>query len=506
MRKKFIINNMKQNINKMIKWLNMKKISAIALILFVISMLPIWYLAFYARPSGDDYGYSANSHRAWVATHSIMEVLRASVQTTKSMLQSWNGDWVTVFLFTLMPEVFIPYSFWIVPLFMTGIVILATGYFAYEILSVRLGMKWYESLMIASIVLVISYQFIPSTAIGMYWYVGAMHYMMPHAVALMLLGFLSKFSRTGKIKYVVYSVIGTIIIGGSSYFSTLVVLMIYFMVMLLNVKKNKKILLMTFPFMTGSIALVAQIIMPGNAVRGGNEFGFSFSRIILTIIQSLIRGITDIGDYLVNKSFIFILFAIIAVLTWECLFKAEKSYNFRWPGMFVLFMYTLYAATFAPEIYVTVEVSLGPATMQFFTFTLAATASIIYTEGWIISKKREKGVVKEIWDEVKYRKRVVLPVVFLCAVVVIFNHSMLSNSVFNRAYEYIVSGQADDFKEQIASQMVILMDDTIKEAYLCPINDDQGPLMHMPVTADPEAFTNRVVANFYGKDRVIMQY
>lgn len=500
------MSNMKQNIDKIIKWFDMKKISVIICILFIISMLPIWYLAFYARPSGDDYGYSANSHRAWIATHSLIEVLKASAQTTNSMLQTWNGDWVTVFLFTLMPEVFIPYSFWVVPLFMTGIVILATIYFGNEILSVKLGMKWYESLMIVSIALFISYQFIPSTAIGMYWYVGAMHYMMPHAVALMLLGFLSKFSRTNKIKYVVYSVIGTVIIGGSSYFSTLVVFMIYFMVMLLGVKKNKKILLMILPFITGSIALVAQIIMPGNAARGGNEFGFSFFRIMQTIIQSLIQGFIRIGNYFVDKRFIFILFLIVAILSWECLSKVEKIYNFQWPGVFILFMYALYAATFAPELYVTVEVSLGPATMQYFTFVLAAVASIIYIEGWIISKMREKGAIKRVWDEMGYRKKIVIPIVLLCTIVVILNRGMLSNSVFNRAYEYVASGQADDFKEQITSQMEILMDDTIKEAYLCPINDNQGPLMHMPVTEDPEAFTNRVVANFYGKDKVIMQY
>lgn len=52
--------------------------------------------------------------------------------------------------------------------------------------------------------------------------------------------------------------------------------------------------------------------------------------------------------------------------------------------------------------------------------------------------------------------------------------------------------------------MEILLDDSVKEAYLVPINDDQGPLMHMPVTEDEEAFTNRVVRDFYRKDRVVM--
>ena len=49
-----------------------------------------------------------------------------------------------------------------------------------------------------------------------------------------------------------------------------------------------------------------------------------------------------------------------------------------------------------------------------------------------------------------------------------------------------------------------LLDDSIKEAYLVPINPEQGPLMHMPVTTDENAFTNRGVRDFYGKKKGVM--
>lgn len=493
-----------KKINKFVSWLDMKKISIITVLVFVISMLPIWYLAFYARPSGDDYGYSINTHRAWLRTHSLIEVFKAGLVTTKSMCNTWNGDWFTVFLFTLMPEVFVTYSFWVVPLFMTGIVIAGTICLAHEILVKRLNFQWYESLMAASLVLIASYQFIPSTAIGMYWYVGATHYMLPHAIALFLLVFLSKFERTGKVRYIVYSAIGTIMTGGSSYFSTLLVFLIYFAVVLLCVKK-RRIWLLGIPFVTGSIALFFQIMAPGNAKRGGTGFGFSFAKIVETILQSLIQAVVSIGEYMKDKTFLFIVLIVLAVLVWECLHRAEPNFQFRLPGLFVFYMYGIYAAMFTPEIYAAVDVSLGPATMQYVTFLLAAGACIIYVEGWLICrlKSRQRGNV--IFDSVRYRKRVMLPVVCICAVLVILNRGMFSDSVFNRSYEYVASGQAEDFKAQIASQMEILLDDSIKEAYLCPINDQQGPLMHMPVTEDPEAFTNRVVAGFYQKDKVIME-
>ncbi|MCI9127524.1 MAG: hypothetical protein HFG28_10060 [Eubacterium sp.] len=491
--------------NRFADWFDTKKISAIAVLVFLVSMLPVWYLSFYARPAGDDFGYAAGSHQAWIRTHSLVEVFRAGIETTKHMCKAWNGDWFTVFMFTWMPEVFVPYSFWIVPILMTLAVTGTTIFFFQELLVERIGFKWYESLMIAAFILIAFYQFIPSTAIGMYWYVGTVHYMFPHTIALLLLVFLSKYERTGKKRYVVYSFLGTIMIGGSSYFSSLLVFMIYIVVIVLCVKRSPKIMLIGIPLLSGVIALFFQITAPGNAARGGSGFGFSISLIIETIGESLIQGGVRIGEYLTGKPFVFVSFIVIAALAWECMITLKCRIVFKCPAAFVVFMYMLYAAMFAPEIYVSVEVSLGPATMQYITFLLTFTAAIIYIEGWLaqyLEKKRSAGVMLK---PEKYRKNVLLPVLGISILAVLVGKGMLKESVFVRSCEYVASGQANDFKRQIESQMEILLDDTIKEAYLCPINDVQGPLMHMPVTEDPNAFTNRVVAEFYGKELVIMK-
>lgn len=482
-----------------------RKISAMIFCLFLISMLPIWYLSFYARPSGDDFGYAAASHQAWLNTHSLIEVFKAGIETTRHMCNAWNGDWFTVFLFTWMPEVFIPYSFWIVPILMTLAVIGTTIFFFHEILVRRIGFKWYESLMLAALVLIAVYQFIPSTAIGMYWYVGTVHYMFPHTIALLLLTFLSEYERTGKKRYIIYSFLGTIMIGGSSYFSSLLVFMIYILIMFLCAKRNIKMLLMGIPLLSGVVALFFQITAPGNAARGGSGFGFSFFLIIETIGKSLVQGVVRIGEYLRDKTFVFILFIVIAALIWECMIRIRSKVVFKWPFAFVVSMYLLYAAMFAPEIYVSVEVSLGPATMQYITFLLTFTASIIYIEGWLVQNLEKKRISCFMLEPETYKKHILLPVLGISALVVLVGKGMLRESVFMRSCEYVVSGQAEDFKNQIASQMEILLDDTVKEAYLCPINDFQGPLMHMPVTDDPNAFTNQVVADFYGKELVLMK-
>ena len=50
---------------KTVDFISDKKIAEVMLWMLVLSLVPILYLAGYARPSGDDYGYSVFTHAAW---------------------------------------------------------------------------------------------------------------------------------------------------------------------------------------------------------------------------------------------------------------------------------------------------------------------------------------------------------------------------------------------------------------------------------------------------------
>lgn len=70
-------------------------------------------------------------------------------------------------------------------------------------------------------------------------------------------------------------------------------------------------------------------------------------------------------------------------------------------------------------------------------------------------------------------------------------------------YDYISSGQASDYKEQMDLQTRLLLDPQKEDIVIPGINDQQGPLMHMPVTEDVSAWTNYVTADFYEKNSVV---
>lgn len=485
-----------------LKKVNARVISAMIIAGCFISMIPNWILAFFARPSGDDFGYSAATHQEWIQTHSLVEVIRAGVETTQEMCQAWNGDWFSVFFFTLMPEVFIPYSFWVVPLFWSLAMIAAVWYLSYQVMTKWLGVDKLVTGATSALILLMSYQWAPSSAIMLYWYVGVIHYIMPHVIALFIIGGLVKFLRTEKYGYIVWASIGMIAVGGSSYYAFFLVIFSYFFIFLYGGWKKKKFKWLIIPVVVGGSALLFQVTAPGNAARVGAGIGFTFEKAINTIIGSLFQGIRVIAENFREMPLIIFFIILTAAILWVGLSKSKTTFEFKFPLLFAVYVYGIYASMFTPEIYAETEISGGPPTMEYLTFILCSVLLIGYTEGWMIRKMREAGKVK---GTESFGQQILQLCLVLISAAIIVCRNDIKETLFYESVEYITSGQAADFKKQIDSQMKILLDDSIKEAYLCPINPEQGPLMHMPVTEDPNAFTNWAVKNFYGKEKVVMK-
>ena len=49
----------------------------------------------------------------------------------------------------------------------------------------------------------------------------------------------------------------------------------------------------------------------------------------------------------------------------------------------------------------------------------------------------------------------------------------------------------------------VMTDPSVINAKVHASNNEQGPLMHMPITNNPDKFTNYAAARFFGKNSVI---
>lgn len=492
---------------KVITKLDHSKLAVITIIIFVTSMIPVLYLSGYVHASGDDYGYGALAHSVWLETHSIWRTLGAAVQNAVDCWYSWQGTWFTLFLFALQPEVFSPDAYWIVPWMMTGINIGATSLLMHYLLVKKCGFRRSTFCILNFGILFAMIQFFPRSKSGIFWYNGTAHYIVPYALAMTAVWCFCRFIESRKWRYWIGAVLCMSALGGCSYLAALLAPVILIYLLLVFGRKRKYAFWLLIPLAMEGIGLVISMLSPGNSARGGEEFGFSIEKIMVTVAESFHSGFLTIGEYFAEKPAVIVILLVLALVIWEGYMQMDTIPVFPMPLLFFCSMFCLYCAMFAPGIYAGVEVSGGVPNTIFQIFLLTTLACLVYGLGWSAGKlKMQKG---DLWLKnagltgLRFRLMVAFPVIICGCIFVFLNKGTLKETTFYNCVNYIASGQADDYKAQMDERLAILLDDTKKDIELPMMNQDQGPLMHMEIMPDPGAWTNQVMKKFYQKDRIV---
>lgn len=473
-----------------------KHVTCIFIILFIVMLTPICYLSFINRATGDDYGYAIHTREAWQASHSLVMVIRAACTTVREYYHGWQGTWFSVFLFTFQPEVFNDKAYVITAFLMLFCWIGSTFIMFREIMVTEMNFDHWTFRLFTIIFLIISIQFIPSTKSSIFWYNGAAHYMIPYAMCQFLVCVLLRFGREYHYKWFAVICFLMTLLGGVNYQAALFGLIVTFYIGTQNYldKKDKKVFLLIVSGMCELVGLIISMIAPGNRARGGDEFGFSLSKAVVTIGCSFTEAVRDIWIYIKEEPLVFVgLIALFMVVFYE--YRKTKQQIIKHPVIAGLGLFCLYSAMHAPAIYAGVPVSGGVYNMNYQVFLLMASGELLIIAQQLLLKY-------PIYTQRFYNK-IIYGGMFLCFCLLIMGRSNVKTSTLWICMEYIVSGQAMDYKEQMDLQTSLLSDKDTKNVVIPGINDVQGPLMHMPVTGDPDAWTNTVTKNFYGKRSVI---
>lgn len=481
---------------------NQKIIACISIIIFFVLLIPIVYLTGVNRASGDDYGYGLYTRMAWMRTHSPVEVFKGMCQTVREFYGGWQGTWFSIAVFTLQPEVFHDKAYVIVAVLMLFLWIASTGYLFREILCRKLRFDGWSCLLITVWFLIISIEFIPNTRSSIYWFNGCAHYMLPFAMCQVLTVWLLRYGESYRKSTFAGILIFMTLLGGSNYQAALFALIaaFYTCVSVWFFQRNRRIFLLGIPMLTELIGLVVSMRSPGNSVRGGEDFGFSVARALRTIGGSFVGAVGDIGVYwrerplaLVGLLFLFLLFVIE-------LWQRTEGLNIPYPVVLGIMIFCFYSAMQAPALYADVSVSKGVPNTNYLIFLLTAAFILLMAADGFVNflKRRERNGSSQ-----KVFRGVIAAGLLSCVVLGLFNRGDIRKCTSYDALAYITSGQAADFQKQMNLQTRLLEDDRVTDAVIPGINDKQGPLMHMPVTEDKEAWTNQVTGRFYGKKSVV---
>lgn len=482
-------------------FLSIKKITWVALIGFILMLLPVFYLSFINRATGDDYANSLYTRAAWISTYSIVEVLKASWKMIKQLYMGWQGTWFTIFLFTLQPEVFGQKGYVLVAFFMLFVWCGSTILLMNEILQKKMYLDKWSVRLITILYLVTAISFIPRTQPALFWYTGAAHYTIPFSMCQMVVYWLLKYCEEYEKRYLFVITIFMIFLGGGNYQAALFAMIVtgYFLIAGILLKKNKKMLLLFIPLILEAIGLMISIKAPGNVVRGGDEFGFSVGKAIGTVGMSFVGGVKDAISYLRESPMIYVLLIMIFFVVLHAVKERRNVVPIRYSFILLLAVFCLYSAMQAPAIFAAVEVSGGVYNTNFLVFLMLMMTLIVITAEKIGGWFRKK--YSKMWE--KHYSRMVIPGFAICMLMLLICRGDIKETTTWQCYDYIASGQAADYKVQMDQFLELLSDDSVQDVVLPSINDQQGPLLHMPVTSNPDAWTNTTVSSYFGKKSVV---
>lgn len=317
-----------------------EKLCFIMLTLFLISLLPVCRLAFYAHPAGDDYAYGVAAHLAWTDTHSLSAVLAAAVSNVKGYYTSWQGTYSSIFLMSLQPAIFSQRLYFLTTFLMLFMVI-GSIFSLFHVLFTRyIPLSRSLRLMLSLALSFLCVHVIDEGKSAFYWYNGALHYTFMHSCMLfffaLLLLYMKEEKRSKRVFFLLCCCFLAFVIGGANYIT-------------------------------------------GNAVRIAAQLDSMGP--VEAVYYSFVYAVKGIGEW-TNLYVIF-----FAVLLAPFLFRALSGcrFSFPLPGIVLGFSFCLVAASYTPSLYSMGHTYIFGRSLNIMRmlFYLLFFLNLVYCIGWL---------------------------------------------------------------------------------------------------------------------------
>lgn len=486
-----------------------KLVCILLIVLFLLTLIPLFAIAPYNHSCADDYSYGLNGYRAWTETGSLLEVVKGAKDVMVEYYETWQGTFSAIFMMGLQPAIFGENLYFLVPVILIPLLSLSTFLFVRTVLKKYLGANNYEVFLVAIPVTALSIQFLPSAVEGFYWYNGAVFYTFFYSLqlimfSLLLLCFKAK-AVWARWIYGIVAVLLAAIIGGSNYTTSLLTcIWMFFTTVFLGFKKDKKAFLSGGMLAACGAALLISALAPGNAVRQ-SAFTDTPSP-ISAIIRSFITGCR----YLVTWTTLPVILMVVFLVPIAIILVRRSHFQFRYPLIVSLLSFCIFSASFTPPIFA--MGNEGPGRLLniiYYSYLLFLTGNVFYIVGWIYRK----------WEqhmESSSRERAEETITKGCRKYSVFGLVLLAGAMviscrFTPGWEQITSvsalkdlidGRAAAYHQQVQDRMAILNDPSIKEAVVEPITIYPYVLYFTDLSTDKNDWPNTAVAAYFKKSTV----
>lgn len=479
-----------------------KAVALLVVAAVALMLVPMLVVARYNVPCADDYHYGASTYHTWQATHSLAAVLRAAGEKVAERYVNWQGTYSAIFLMALQPAVFGNGFYALVPFLTLGMLAAGTCFFCLSLFTKLLGASRWQALVLALVWLGIDTQLLPSAVQGFYWYNGAIFYTFFFGVQLFYFGLLARYlamghaSRRRSAAFLTgLCALGLFLGGGNlvTAFGTLLVLVCVLCLLAIMKSRQWRALLLPLAFLLAGF--LVNVCAPGNSVRQ-QSMGDPLPA-PLAVLRAVQEAVLQFDKNLTLPILLALVF-LLPVL-WNAAANAHLS--FRWPLLFFVFTFGLYAAQFCPTWYALKQA--GPARLLdiiFYSAFFWMAVNLFYFLGWLQRRLwAENGAV----PQGRYTIGFVAVTAALLAVSCFAMRDML-NFTSIQALNALRTGQAQQYHAEFEARVEILEDTAQPDAVLQPYSVRPRVLFFDDATPYADNWRNEALRDYYGKHSVIV--
>lgn len=495
---------MKKLIVRIGQSLTPKRTAILLTVIYVVSLLPLFWLARYAYPSADDYTCGSKTKFIWDSTGSLLATLIQAGKAAGYYYMKWAGCYTSSFFMVLQPAIFGTGAYRITPFIMLGVLSLGTIYFLRVVLIKLLKCNFWDALSITMLYLFVVIQCVISPVEAYFWYNGAAHYTLSHGLSLFLYGImLSMFLENQKRRkrlYLVLSCILAFTVGGANYLTALNVAILFFaalagLVLIGKLKANRE---MVLPMLIFYLSFLANVLAPGNRLRAEASQG-------MPPLKAVLASFYYAYEYCISEwtGWMVLIGAIlVALLFWHASEKIE--FSFPCPLLAVIFGFCIVAAMITPCLYGTGNIEAGRIKSLIFTmYVLVFYLCVCYVMGWLRKKCRTLAADQE--GERGFSINFVWAIwgcfLFLAAGMVLVGFSEPGELTASEAIWEIVSGEAETYNEAM-KQRIEAYESGESKVEVSPLPATPDLLFFSDIKEDPNDWENLGVCKFFGLDSV----
>lgn len=483
-----------------------KKLAAwLSVFAAICIVFPLFYYSGYNFMCLDDYSIGVQTHLAWENRagffSGVGDVFASVARKVGAIYMDWGGNYSSMIFTCLQPAVFNEKLAFLNTYILLGSFVAANIYLFRKLFYKSFRFSCGTVTVMASGVIILSTQWLPSAVEGFYWFNGSFYNIVGYSMGLVLAANMYETARSERKSKVFYiaTVITGIFVAGTNYTIMLFLMLLGFLFMLgliftgCPVKQRNRCIIMYLIFV---IFCFINICAPGNTVRQG-----SFVR--MSALSSVYYALMEGRELYLGgmNARIWIFFVVLLPFLLSDLRKIK--FRFQYPLAFTVIVYLLFSAMFTPTL--CALYSIGPDRTQnvyYWSGILLHLCNFVYWAGWISRSAGEAGYKIKVLENAKlysYHFFLCLTLVFL-----FLTQIDISGAASFTAMKSIFSGEARQWKEEMEARQELLQDPQVKDVVFEPLSVYPELLYMSDVETDPDFWINLAMAEWYGKNSVAL--